>query len=146
MPNSSIEMRHTGITSSILRTHRCPRPRFTGCKSPRLWLTAGSRIVNHLSVFHGASPGLLTLATTGASRYQLESSWEGYGLSAAKVLPETLRLGAAPVFGIHRFKVDEDAGLVIITHMFGGLTVLDLRDPDNPLWGLNTVRPYPCVK
>ncbi|KAH9889520.1 hypothetical protein C8Q73DRAFT_793718 [Cubamyces lactineus] len=68
--------------------------------------------------------------------FQLQKNWAGEGSASAKYY------GGKP-FDIHRIKVDEEYGLVITTHNFGGLTVFDM-DTTEVLWELSAgyVRRY----
>lgn len=83
-----------------------------------------------------------------ASCFQLENSWRGYGPSVAKFLPEIISIDSGVLFGLHRLKLDEDAGLLITTHVFGGLSVVSLQNVDRPLWCLSVrhVRQYAHVE
>ncbi|KAI0753064.1 hypothetical protein C8Q80DRAFT_1267504 [Daedaleopsis nitida] len=63
--------------------------------------------------------------------YQLQQNWMGKGSAKARYF------GNNP-YDIHRIKVDELYGLLIVTHEFGGLTVFDL-DTAEILWQLDSV-------
>ncbi|PIL33399.1 hypothetical protein GSI_04020 [Ganoderma sinense ZZ0214-1] len=68
--------------------------------------------------------------------FQLQRNWFGGGEARAKFY------GGHP-YDVHRLKVDEEHGILITTHEFGGLTVFDL-DTTEILWRLDStyVRRY----
>ncbi|KAH9026255.1 hypothetical protein EDB83DRAFT_2678809 [Lactarius deliciosus] len=51
--------------------------------------------------------------------FQLHKNWEGKGYVVARVVPP-------PGLNVHRIKIDEDAGICIMTCVWGGLNVLHL--------------------
>lgn len=61
----------------------------------------------------------------------LEERWAGKGDITWKTLSSNR-------IDVHRIKVDEQVGIIITTHQYGGLCVRDL-DTDEILWGLPRV-------
>ncbi|OBZ69689.1 hypothetical protein A0H81_10461 [Grifola frondosa] len=67
-------------------------------------------------------------------RFQLEKNWTSRGSARSRVYCATQP-------DVHRIKIDEKLGLLIVTHEHRGLTVSDL-ETDEVLWGL----PQPYVR
>ncbi|KAH9974812.1 hypothetical protein BGW80DRAFT_158313 [Lactifluus volemus] len=63
--------------------------------------------------------------------FQLDENWEGKGRVVARLL-------SPPNHNVHRIKVDEEVGICITTHTFGGLSVVHLFSSIF-LWGLPQV-------
>lgn len=74
----------------------------------------------------------LTSHDQGRKYFQLQRNWVGKGSATARYYDGHPN-------DVHRLKVDEDHGLLIVTHEFGGLTVFDL-DTAEVLWRLDSVR------
>jgi hypothetical protein len=68
----------------------------------------------------------------GHRSFQLHKNWEGKGRAVAQI-------GSSHTASSHRIKVDEKAGICIMTHFWGGLTVTHLFS-DVVLWRLPMVR------
>ncbi|KAH9017138.1 hypothetical protein EDB83DRAFT_2438491, partial [Lactarius deliciosus] len=66
--------------------------------------------------------------------FQLHKNWEGKGYVVARVVPP-------PGLNVHRIKIDEDAGICIMTCVWGGLNVLHLFS-GIVLWCLPQVREF----
>lgn len=74
---------------------------------------------------------MYSIPAQGRKYFQLQQNWLGKGPAKARYF------GNHP-YDIHRIKVDEMHGLLIVTHEFGGLTVFDL-DTTEILWQLDSV-------
>ena len=72
------------------------------------------------------------LTSLGRKYFQLQMNWFGLGTASVKLYSDN----PCDVF---RIKVDEQHGLLITTHEFGGLTVFDLETTE-VLWKLSMVR------
>ena len=59
------------------------------------------------------------ISVLGRRSFQLHGNWEGNGRVVARLL-------RPPGSDVHRLKVDEKAGILISTHMLGGLSVTHL--------------------
>ncbi len=78
------------------------------------------------------STDLIFRTTLGRRSHQLRVNWEGNGQVVARLL-------RPPGSDVHRLKVDEKAGILITTHMLGGLSVTHLFS-GVLLWSLPRVR------
>jgi F-box associated protein len=78
------------------------------------------------------SPVLVLVLVLGRRSHQLHMNWEGNGRVVARLL-------RPPGSDVHRLKVDEKAGILITTHILGGLSVTHLFS-GVLLWSLPRVR------
>lgn len=65
----------------------------------------------------------------------MDRNWAGQGPVRVRAYETSLNAD------IHRIKVDEEVGILITTHRYGGLSVTDIKT-DQVLWALENVRPY----
>ena len=78
------------------------------------------------------SPVIVLVLVLGRRSHQLHMNWEGNGRIVARLL-------RVPGSDVHHLNVDEKAGILITTHMLGGLSVTHLFS-GVLLWSLPRVR------